>query len=182
MIEQVCSMALTHAHHDGRERFAYDDIVEAMTTVESGTAINVDYVPEESRAVAIHEAGHAIASHAYMKGPSRPASRSARRGQSLGHHQALQKDERFSAWQSEEMAKLVWSLGAMAAEHVFYDENSTGVGGDVQSATARAAWMVGACAMGPESIDFGETYSRPEYAEEAEERLEKRFQQIGTRS
>src|SRR3954454_3635662 len=68
MIEQVCSMALTHAHHDGRERFDYEDIVEAMTTVESGTAVNIDYVPHETRAVAIHEAGHAIASHAYMKG------------------------------------------------------------------------------------------------------------------
>ena len=32
-----------------------------MTTVESGTAINIDYVPEETRAVAIHEAGHAVA-------------------------------------------------------------------------------------------------------------------------
>src|SRR5207249_6948526 len=44
---------------------------------------------------------------------------------------------------SEEMAQLIWALGAMAAERVFYGENSTGVGGDVQGATARAAWMVG---------------------------------------
>ncbi len=57
MIEQVCSMALTIAHHSGREAFGWDDLVEAMTTVESGTAINVEYVPEETRAVAIHEAG-----------------------------------------------------------------------------------------------------------------------------
>ena len=61
MIEQVCSMALTHAHHDGREQFTREDIVEAMTTVESGTAVGVEYVPEETRAVAIHEAGHAVA-------------------------------------------------------------------------------------------------------------------------
>ena len=39
-----------------------------MTTVESGTAINIEYVPEETRAVAIHEAGHAVAAHVYMKG------------------------------------------------------------------------------------------------------------------
>src|SRR5439155_261818 len=47
MIEQVCSMALTIAHHDGRLAFAWEDIVEAMTTVESGTAIGTEYVPEE---------------------------------------------------------------------------------------------------------------------------------------
>ena len=38
MIDQVCSMALTYAHSDGREVFDREDIVEAMTTVESGTA------------------------------------------------------------------------------------------------------------------------------------------------
>ena len=32
MIEQVCSMALTVAHYDGRERFGWRDIVDAMTT------------------------------------------------------------------------------------------------------------------------------------------------------
>src|SRR5215203_6538068 len=143
MIEQVCSMALTIAHHDGRPAFDFEDLFEAMTTVESGTAINVEYVPDETRAVAIHEAGHAVASHVYMKDVESTRLSIRMRGQSLGHHQALEKEERFSKWQSEQMANLVWTLGAMAAERVFYDENSTGVGGDVQSATARAAFMVG---------------------------------------
>ena len=44
MIEQVCSMALTYAHHEERTEFTRDDIVEAMTTIESGSAINIDYV------------------------------------------------------------------------------------------------------------------------------------------
>ncbi|MGZ4440856.1 MAG: AAA family ATPase, partial [Gaiellaceae bacterium] len=63
MIEQVCSMALTIAHHDGRLAFGWQDIVEAMTTVESGTAIGTEYVPKETRAIAIHEAGHAATAH-----------------------------------------------------------------------------------------------------------------------
>ena len=44
MIDQVCSMALTLAHHDGRDRFAWSDLVEAMTTIESGTAIGIEYI------------------------------------------------------------------------------------------------------------------------------------------
>jgi ATP-dependent Zn protease len=179
MIEQVCSMALTHAHHDARARFDWDDIVEAMTTVESGTAVNIEYVPHETRAVAIHEAGHAVCSHAYMQGAESTRISIRRRGQALGHHQALQKEERFSAWQSEQMSQLVWGLGAMAAERVFYNENSTGVGGDVQTATSLAAWMVGACAMGPEPIELGNSYTRAEFTEDARERIEKRFQKIG---
>jgi cell division protease FtsH len=54
MIEQVCSMALTYAHSEGRPRFDRTDIVEAMTTIESGTAVGVNYIEEETRAVAIH--------------------------------------------------------------------------------------------------------------------------------
>ncbi|HKV67632.1 MAG TPA: AAA family ATPase [Gaiellales bacterium] len=179
MVEQVCSMALTHAHYDGRRFFSWDDIVEAMTTVESGTAVNVEYIPEETRAVAIHEAGHAVASHVYMKGVESTRISIRKRGQSLGHHQALEKEERFSSWRHEEMGRLVWTLGAMAAERVFYQENSTGVGGDVMSATARAAWMVGSCAMGPEPVDVNGNYDTDEEREEARDRILKRFERIG---
>jgi ATP-dependent Zn protease len=183
MIEQVCSMALTIAHHDGRLAFGWDDIVEAMTTVESGTAIGTEYVPEETKAVAIHEAGHAAAAHVFLKGAESTRLSIKRRGAALGHHQAREKEERFSSWRSEEMAQLQWALGAMAAERVFYGENSTGVGGDVQSATARAAWMVGACGMAPEPIQLnGSSNGRATKKTQDERRAEiaKRFEQIGT--
>jgi ATP-dependent Zn protease len=179
MIEQVCSMALTIAHHDGRPGFDFEDLFEAMTTVESGTAINIEYVADETRAVAIHEAGHAVASHVFMKDSESTRLSIRMRGQSLGHHQALEKEERFSKWRSEQMAALIWTLGAMAAERVFYDENSTGVGGDVQSATARAAFMVGASAMGPEHIELNGGFKTDEERDEAREKMMKRFEEIG---
>src|SRR6185437_10409150 len=183
MIEQVCSMALTIAHHDGRLAFSWPDIVEAMTTVESGTAVGTEYVPDETRAVAIHEAGHAAAAHVYMKGAESTRLSIKRRGAALGHHQAREKEERFSSWRSEEISQLVWALGAMAAERVFYGENSTGVGGDVQSATARAAWMVGACGMAPEQIELnGGSNGRVTKAtlEKRRGEIAKRLEQIGT--
>jgi hypothetical protein len=180
MIEQVCSMALTIAHYDGRERFGWADIVDAMTSIESGTAINQEYVPEETRAVAIHEAGHAVCAHVYMKGTESTRLSIRKRGRSLGHHQALEKEERFSSWRHEEMGRLVWTLGAMAAERVFYGENSTGVGGDVQSATARAAWMVGSCAMAPEPVALNGSSRTAEEDEEARDRILRRFEHIGT--
>jgi cell division protease FtsH len=177
MIEQVVSMALTIAHHDGRERLAWPDLTEAMTTLESGTAVDIEYVPKETRSVAIHEAGHAVAGHVYMQGSESTRLSIRMRGGSLGHHQAREKEERFGSWRSEEFANLIWGLGAMAAEHIFYGENSQGVGGDVQSVTARAAFMVGASAMGPMPVEI------PEFADESEEetraRIMRRFEQIG---
>ncbi len=179
MIEQVCSLALTYSHADGRQVFGWADIVEAMTTVEAGTAVAIDYVPDETRAVAIHEAGHAVNGHLYMKDVLSTRLSIRKRGESLGHHQAIETQERFSSWRSDEFAKLVWTLGAMAAEHVFYGENSTGVGGDVMSATARASWMVGNCAMGPNPIDLGGRFANIEDADAEREKLLRRFEEIG---
>jgi ATP-dependent Zn protease len=180
MIEQVCSMALTYAHSEGRRSFARADIVEAMTTVESGTAVGIEYIPEETRAVAIHEAGHAAASHVYMKDSQSTRLSIRMRGSSLGHHQAIEKEERFSSWRHEEVARLVWALGAMAAEHVFYGENGIGVGGDVFSATRQAARMVGLCGMGPSPVDLAGRV--PDAVREEEEaRVMERFEKVGMR-
>ncbi len=177
MIEQVTSMALTIAHHSGRERFSGGDLVASITTLESGTAIGIEYIEKEGRAIAIHEAGHAIAGHAFMEDFESTRLSIKRRGDSGGHHQAREKEERFARFQSEEFAQLVWTLGAMAAERVFYNENSTGVGGDVMSATYRTALMVGGSAMGPQP--FHATPKDDETDEEARQRVLERLEGIG---
>jgi ATP-dependent Zn protease len=176
MIEQCCSMALTLAHSEGRRRFGWYDIVEAMTTVETGTAQNIDYIQEETRAVAIHEAGHAAAGHVYLEKELLSTRLSIRkRGGSLGHYQSMEKDERFSHFRSYVMGRLIMTLGAMAAEQVFYGENSQGVSGDVFSATATAALMVGVWAMGPEAITIDQS---PDLGKDDE--TTKRLERIGS--
>jgi ATP-dependent Zn protease len=180
MIEQVCSMALTYAHSDGRPAFGWNDLVEAMTTIESGTAQQIDYIAEESRSTAIHEAGHAVAAHVYM--PSVLSTRLSirKRGGSLGHHQVMELEERFIRWRHQEVADVVWGLGAMAAEHVFYGENGTGVGGDVQGVTTRAAVMVGFAGMGPMPVDLSHVeFESDEARREAEQRYLDRYERIG---
>ena len=51
-------------------------------------------------------------------------------------------------------ADLIHTLGAMAAEIVFYGENTQGVGGDLQSASRQVANMVGGAGMAPMPIDL----------------------------
>ncbi len=183
MIEQCCSMALTIAHSEGRHAFAWRDIVEAMTTVESGTAQNIEYVEEETRAVAIHEAGHAAAGHVFLGNDVLSTRLSIRkRGGSLGHYQSMEKDERFSHFRGRVMGSLIMTLGAMAAEHVFYGENSQGVSGDLYSATATASAMVGMWGMGPEELPISLQPSRrlgPGEQPDARERVKQRLEEIG---
>ncbi len=183
MIEQCCSMALTIAHSEGRHEFAWRDIVEAMTTVESGTAQNIEYVEEETRAVAIHEAGHAAAGHVYLGNEVLSTRLSIRkRGGSLGHYQSMEKDERFSHFRGRVMGSLIMTLGAMAAEHVFYGENSQGVSGDLYSATATASAMVGMWGMGPEELPISLRPSRrlgPGEQPDSRDLVKARLEEIG---
>jgi cell division protease FtsH len=171
MIDQVCSVALTYAHHDGRNEFTWVDLLEAMSVIESGAAINVKYVEHETRAVAIHEAGHASTAHVY-----RPEVESSRlsirmRPGSLGHHQSFEREERFTKWQHEYFGDLIHGLGAMAAEHVFYGENGSGVGGDLEFGTQTVAMMVGMAGMSAPRLDLnGDTPS-----------VNKRLEEIGNR-
>jgi cell division protease FtsH len=177
MIEQVASMALTTAHHSGRETFTWEDLVDAITTVESGTAVGVEYVPKENRAVAIHEAGHAIAGHAYLPDEESTRLSIKMRGSSLGHHQTVQKEERFGRFQGEMHASIIHGLGAMAAERIVFGENSVGVTGDVYGVTVEAALMAGQWAMGP--MPFEVEPREGEDEDEARSRVLVRFERVG---
>jgi ATP-dependent Zn protease len=179
MIDQVCSMALSYAHHDGREAFRWDDMLTAMVTVEAGMAIGFEYTPEELRQVAIHEVGHAVAAHVYASEVESTRITIRRRGDTGGHHSAREREERFVKWRHEEIGALIWTLGAMAAEHVFYGENTQGVGGDIFSATYTAAAMVGQWGMAPERVNLNGRYESREEEEEARKKIDDRFEEIG---
>jgi ATP-dependent Zn protease len=82
------------------------------------------------------------------------------------------REERFTQWHHEYFGDLVHGLGAMAAEHVFYGENASGVSGDLETATNQAAVMSGIAAMGLQRMD-------DESNEEHMDRLKRRFEKIG---
>ena len=177
MIEQAISMALTMAHHEARAAFGWDDLVEALTTLDAGTAVGSEHVGIEKRSVAIHEAGHAVAGHLYVKGAESARLTIKKRGETGGHHWMIQKEDRMFAFQHEMFADVVHTLGAMAAERVFYGENTSGVGGDVQSVTWRTARMVGGSAMGPQP--FKVTPRDGQTEDEARADVLRRFERIG---
>jgi len=173
MIQQVCSLGLAYAYHDGRPQLGWSDLLEAITTVEAGIDAGLTYMPDEARSIAIHEAGHAVTGHVFMKGHTSTRLTIRPRGWSLGQHAMGEVDERYSRWRHEKFADLVWSLGAMASEYVFYGESTTGVGGDIHAATTQAALMVGTWGMAPRVPAVGS----PE--EEAE--VMARYEALGTR-
>jgi ATP-dependent Zn protease len=155
-IEQVLSLALLYAFNDGREQLNWKDIREAMGNVEAGLAIPVEYTERDRVAVARHELGHAVASH-FFKTDHAHVRLSIRRratthGEIGGYHKSLPTEEEWLEFRSQLAADLRHFLGSLACEHVFYGENTSGVFGDLSSATAIACRMVGTIGMGPDAL------------------------------
>ena len=67
----------------------------------------------------------------------------------------------------------------MAAENVFYGENTGGVGGDLQTATDSAAWMVGTAGMRPLRVELNGNVPKGENPDEVREKIMQRFERIG---
>ena len=155
-IEQVLSLALLYAFNDGRGQLDWKDIREAMGNVEAGLAIPVEYTERDRTAVARHELGHAVASH-FFKTDHAHVRLSIRRratthGEIGGYHKSLPTEEEWLEFRSQLAADLRHFLGSLACEHVFYGENTSGVFGDLSSATAIACRMVGTIGMGPDNL------------------------------
>jgi ATP-dependent Zn protease len=156
-IEQVLSLALLYAFNDSRQAFDWKDIREAMGNVEAGLAIPVEYTERDKIAVARHELGHAVASH-FFKTDHAHVRLSIRRratthGEIGGYHKSLPTEEEWMEFRSQMAADIRHYLGSIACEHVFYGENTSGVFGDLMSATAIACRMVGTIGMGPDKLD-----------------------------
>ena len=152
-----------------------------MTTVESGVAIGQPYPKHEERATAIHEAGHAVCGHVYMDNRVSTRLSIRKRGSSGGHHQAMEIEDRFGHWRSEQVGDLIWGLGAMAAEHVFYGQTTTGVGGDIGMVTRPRRADGRPPRHGARRRSTSPTGSpTASEREEEEKRVMERFEKLGT--
>jgi len=150
MIQQALSVALMYAFEHGREGLIWEDLRESMANIEAGLAEPIQYTEKETLAIARHEMGHAIANRFFLPEMKSVRLSIRKRGGALGHHQAVEAEESFVKFRSRLAGEVRWGLGSIAAERVFYGENSSGVSGDLASATREAALMVGVYGMGPD--------------------------------
>jgi cell division protease FtsH len=90
---------------------------------------------EEKTATAYHEAGHALV--AYHLDDTDPIHKITiiPRGQSLGQTSFLPEGDKLSLKKRSLIAQITVTMGGRAAEEIMFDSFSTGVEGDLKSAT-----------------------------------------------
>ena len=149
MIKDMVNEALIIAVRDGREAIRWPDIWKAKALKELGPPEDVDYIQRERHAVAIHEASHAVTAH--LLGAHRKIDMVSieKRSSTLGMVKSQGEEERFTQWKSEFETDIMVSLASLAGERMFFEgDNSSGVSGDLSSASRVAALMEGSFGMG----------------------------------
>ncbi|MGH9007897.1 MAG: AAA family ATPase, partial [Acidimicrobiales bacterium] len=152
MIEHLLDEALIWALRRGGNSLSWGDLTRAKMTNEIGLANGVLYTEAERRMIATHEAGHATVAWLVGRGRTLDVLSIVKRKEALGLLAHSDAEERFTRTKSEMRALIQIAMGGMAAEELFFGESSSGVGGDLASATRTACQMVGGLGMGSSLI------------------------------
>ena len=154
MIEHIFDEALVWALRRGANQLSMEDIARAKFTEELGLAQPVTYTEAEKRAIATHEAGHAVVAHLVGKGRKLEVLSIIKRREALGLLAHSDEEERFTKTRSELLSMIAIALGGMVAEELSFGESGTGPGGDLVAATNYACAMVGSLGMGGSLISY----------------------------
>ena len=141
-IANVCNEAALIAARNNKTAVDKQDFLDAVDRIVGGLEKkNKIITPEEKKAIAIHEAGHATVS--WMLEHAAPLIKVTivPRGQSLGAAWYL-PEERQIVRPNQMLDEMCATMGGRAAEKVIFDNISTGALSDLEKVTKQARAMV----------------------------------------
>jgi ATP-dependent Zn protease len=148
-IKDTINEALIFAIRNGRTSIEWSDVVKAKQQKELGPSEDVEYIERERHAVAVHEACHAVMAHRVRQHMSIDLATIEKGSDYLGMVASIPPDDQFTRWRTEYESDILVSLASLAGERMFFDgDNSSGVSGDLESATTIASLMEGHWGMG----------------------------------
>jgi cell division protease FtsH len=141
-IANVCNEAALIAARNNKTAVDKQDFLDAVDRIVGGLEKkNKIVTPDEKRAIAVHEAGHATVS--WMLEHAAPLRKVTivPRGQSLGAAWYL-PEERLIVRTEQMLDEMCATMGGRAAEKVVFDRISTGALSDLEKVTKQARAMV----------------------------------------
>ena len=148
-IKDTINEALIMAIRHGRQSITWTDVIRAKQLKELGPAEDVEYIERERHAIAVHEACHGVMAYLMRHHMSIDLATIEKGSDYLGMVASIPPDDQFTRWRTEYEADILVSLASLAGERIFFDgDNSSGVSGDLESATTVASFMEGHWGMG----------------------------------
>ncbi len=148
-IKTIINEALILANENGRDKLSYKDWLNAADMRFFGLKQPIQKMSaEDKRAVAYHEAGHAVVTR-YLKPEDRMQKASIiRQGEALGLVSRSFREERHQTHARQIEVDIMISLGSRAVEELILGTKLAGASSDLQSATGRALRYVATLGMG----------------------------------
>jgi cell division protease FtsH len=141
-IANVCNEAALIAARNEKKFVDKQDFLDAVDRIVGGLEKkNKIITPEEKKAIAYHEAGHATVSWMLEHAAPLVKVTIVPRGQSLGAAWYL-PEERLIVRPNQMLDEMCAALGGRAAEKVIFNEISTGALSDLEKVTKQARAMV----------------------------------------
>lgn len=141
-IANVCNEAALIAARNDKKAVDKQDFLDAVDRIVGGLEKkNKIVTPDEKRAIAIHEAGHATVSWMLEHAAPLVKVTIVPRGQSLGAAWYL-PEERLIVRPDQMLDEMCATMGGRAAERVVFDKISTGALSDLEKVTRQARAMV----------------------------------------
>ncbi|GAY11029.1 AAA family ATPase [Pseudonocardia sp. N23] len=148
-IKDLVNEALITAIRDGREVITWRDVLRAKQLKDLGPPEDVEYIERERHAVAVHEGCHAVVAFRVREHMEIDLATIEKGSDYLGMVASIPPEDQFTRWRSEYEADILVSLASLAGERMFFDgDSSSGVSGDLESATTLASFMEGFWGMG----------------------------------
>jgi cell division protease FtsH len=148
-IKTIINEALIVAHEDGRDTMTYKDWLAAADMRFLGLKQPIHKMSaDDKRAVAYHEAGHAVVAQ-YLRPEDRMKKASIiRRGETLGVVQSSEREERHQLHARQIETDIMVSLGSRAVEELILGTKLAGASSDLMQATNGALTYVARLGMG----------------------------------
>lgn len=154
-IKDTVNEALITAFRDDREVITWADMMKAKQAKELGPSEDVEYIERERHAVAVHEACHAVIAYRTRKHLEIDIATIEKGSTYLGMVASIPPEDQFTRWRTEYESDILVSVASLAGERMFFGgDNSSGVSGDLESATAIATYMEGHWGMGSTVSSF----------------------------
>jgi ATP-dependent Zn protease len=148
-IKDLVNESLIMAIRNSRTSVTWNDVLKAKQLKQLGPSEDVEYIERERHATAIHEACHAVMAYQTRKHLEIDIATIEKGAEYLGMVASIPPDDQFTHWKSEYESDILVSLASLAGERMFFDgDNSSGVSGDLESATTIAGLMEGYWGMG----------------------------------
>ncbi|MEU6998606.1 AAA family ATPase [Nonomuraea sp. NPDC046570] len=148
-IKDLVNESLITAIRDDRDVITWSDVLRAKRLKQLGPPEDVEYIERERHAVAVHEACHAVVAYRTRFHLEIDIATIEKGADYLGMVASIKPEDQFTRWKSEHEADIMVSLASLAGERMFFgDDNSSGVSGDLMSATYLVGLMESHWGMG----------------------------------